>query len=131
MDNLFGKTYENDSVAVIGLGRFGSAVADSLTSMGHEVLGIDNNSANVQQWVDRLTHVVQADSTDVRALRQLGVDQFRHVVVSIGTDLEASVLTVLALQELGVPDIWAKALSKRHGLILERTGAHHVVYPET
>ena len=88
-------------------------------------------TANVQQWVDQLTHVAQADATDIRALRQLGVDQFRHVVVSIGTDLEASVLTVLALQELGVPDIWAKALSKRHGLILERTGAHHVVYPET
>ncbi|MEL7561407.1 TrkA family potassium uptake protein [Stutzerimonas chloritidismutans] len=131
LDNLFGKTFDNDSVAVIGLGRFGSAVADSLTSMGHEVLGIDSNSANVQQWVDQLTHVAQADATDIRALRQLGVDQFRHVVVSIGTDLEASVLTVLALQELGVPDIWAKALSKRHGLILERTGAHHVVYPET
>ncbi|WP_313087168.1 TrkA family potassium uptake protein [Pseudomonas sp.] len=128
--NLFGKTFENDSVAVIGLGRFGSAVAESLTSMGHEVLGIDNNSLNVQHWVDRLTHVAEVDSTDVRALRQLGVDQFRHVVVSIGSDLEASVLTVLALQELGVPDIWAKALSKRHGLILERTGAHHVVYPE-
>lgn len=131
MANLFGKKFENDSVAVIGLGRFGSAVADSLISMGHEVLGIDSNNANVQQWVDQLTHVAQADATDIRALRQLGVDQFRHVVVSIGTDLEASVLTVLALQELGVPDIWAKALTKRHGLILERTGAHHVVYPET
>ncbi len=130
MANLFGKTFENDSVAVIGLGRFGSAVAESLTSMGHEVLGIDNNSLNVQHWVDRLTHVAEADSTDIRALRQLGVDQFHHVVVGIGSDLEASVLTVLALQELSVPDIWAKALSKRHGLILERTGAHHVVYPE-
>jgi trk system potassium uptake protein len=129
--NLLGKTFENDSVAVIGLGRFGSAVAESLTSLGHEVLGIDNDSQRVQQWVDRLTHVAQADTTDIRALQQLGLDQFPHVVVSIGSDLEASVLTVLALQQLGVADIWAKALSKRHGLILERTGAHHVVYPET
>jgi trk system potassium uptake protein TrkA len=73
---------------------------------------------------------VQADSSNIDVLRRLGVDEFPRVVVGIGSDLEASVLTVLALSELGVPDIWAKAITPNHGRILERTGAHHVVYPE-
>ncbi|MDH5822266.1 TrkA family potassium uptake protein [Luteimonas sp. RD2P54] len=119
-----------DGVAVIGLGRFGSAVATSLLHLGHEVLGIDENPEIVQRWSDRLTHVVQADSTSTEVLRQLGLRDFGRAVVGIGSDIEASVLTVLALEELGVADIWAKATSAKHGRILERTGAHHVVYPE-
>lgn len=120
----------SDSVVVIGLGRFGGSVAESLYRLGHEVLGVDENVALVQRWSSRLTHVVQADSTSNDALRELGIADFRHAVVGIGSDLEASVLTVLALHELGVRDIWAKATSEKHGRILERTGAHHVVYPE-
>ena len=77
-----------------------------------------------------LTHAAVADCTDAEVLHQLGVDEFSSAVVGIGTDIEASVLTVLALGELGVRDIWAKALGEKHGRILERTGAHHVVYPE-
>lgn len=119
-----------DNVVVIGLGRFGGAVAISLSRLGHDVLGIDENPALVQEWSTRLTHVVQANSADADTLRQLGVPGFRHAVVAIGSDVEASVLTTLALSELGVPDIWAKALTVNHGRILERTGAHHVVYPE-
>jgi trk system potassium uptake protein TrkA len=115
---------------VIGLGRFGGAVANSLVRLGHDVLGIDESAEIVQQWSDRLTHVVQADSTNSDTLRRLGAHEFGRAVVAIGTDIEASVLTVLALCELGVPDVWAKALSDKHGRILERTGAHHVVYPE-
>jgi trk system potassium uptake protein TrkA len=121
---------QGDSVVVIGLGRFGGSVAESLTRLGHDVLAIDENAALVQFWSDRLTHVVQADSTNAVALRQLGVGDFERAVVGIGTDVEASVLTVLALEEVGVGDIWAKATSLKHGRILERTGAHHVVYPE-
>ena len=119
-----------DNVVVIGLGRFGGQVAESLIRLGHEVLGVDESPKLVQQWADRLTHVVQADSTDNEALRQIGVPDFNRAVVGIGTDIEASVLTVLALAEVGVRDIWAKATSAKHGRILERTGAHHVVYPE-
>jgi trk system potassium uptake protein TrkA len=119
-----------DSVAVIGLGRFGSAVAESLVHLGHDVLGIDENMEIVQRWADVLTHVVQADSTDTEALQQIGVPDFGRVVVGIGTDIEASVLTVLALEELGVQEIWAKAITAKHGRILQRTGAHHVIYPE-
>jgi trk system potassium uptake protein TrkA len=94
------------------------------------VLGIDENPELVQKWANELTHVVQADTTEAETLKRLGVHEFAHAVVGIGTDIEASVLTVLALSELGVPDIWAKALAVNHGRILERTGAHHVVYPE-
>lgn len=119
-----------NNVLVVGLGRFGGAVAESLTRLGHEVLAIEENLSLVQAWSDRLTHVVQADSSNIEALRQLGVADFQHAVVGIGSDIEASVLTVLALTELGVPDIWAKAVTTNHGKILEKTGAHHVVYPE-
>ncbi len=119
-----------DSVVVIGLGRFGAAVARSLAQLGHEVLGIDENADLVQELSGTLTQVVQANTTNVETLRQLNVAGFQHGVVAIGSDLEASVLSVLALSELGVPDIWAKAVTERHGKILERTGAHHVVYPE-
>lgn len=123
-------TSSSDGVVVIGLGRFGGAVAESLVRLGHDVLGIDENAELVQSWADRLTHVVQADASSGETLRRLGVHEFGRAVVGIGTDIEASVLTVLALSELGVPDIWAKALSPKHGRILERTGAHHVIYPE-
>ena len=118
------------SVLVIGLGRFGGAVADSLVRLGHEVLAIDEDGTIVQSWASRLTHVVQADSTNSDALSRLGVAEFDKAVVAIGTDIEASLMTVLALSELGIPDIWAKALSAKHGRLLERTGAHHVIYPE-
>lgn len=124
------KAVHTDSVVVIGLGRFGSAVADSLLRLGHEVLGIDEDGDVVQHWASRLTHVVQADSTRGEVLRQLGVGEFSRAVVGIGSDVEASVLTVLALEEVGIGDIWAKATTEKHGRILERTGAHHVVYPE-
>lgn len=120
----------SDSVVVIGLGRFGGAVAGSLTQLGHDVLAIDQDERLVQEWSAKLSHVVQANTTSVEVLDQLCCRQFPHAVVAIGSDIEASVLTVLALADLGVPDIWAKAVSARHGRILERTGAHHVVYPE-
>lgn len=118
------------TVLVVGLGRFGSAVARSLIRMGHEVLGVDEDARLVQRMTEQLTQVVQADSTDTEALKQLGVADFERAVVGIGGDVEASVLTVLSLVELGVANIWAKATNERHGRILESTGAHHVVYPE-
>ncbi len=101
-----------------------------MVGLGQEVLAIDEDHLLVERWADELTHVVQADSTDDEALRQLGVGDFDRAVVAIGADIEASVLTVLALAEAGVPDIWAKAITRKHGQILERVGAHHVVYPE-
>lgn len=121
---------KRDIVLVVGLGRFGGAVAESLIRLGHEVLAIDEDAEIVQRWSERLTHVVQADSTRTEALRQLGAKDIERAVVAIGSDIEASVLTVLALEEAGVRDIWAKAVSVKHGQILERVGVKHVVYPE-
>jgi trk system potassium uptake protein TrkA len=77
----------SDSVVVIGLGRFGGAVADALVRLGHDVLGIDEDAALVQSWADRLTHVVQADTTNGDTLRRLGVHEFDRAVVGIGTDM--------------------------------------------
>lgn len=118
------------AVVVIGLGRFGSAVAGTLNEMGHDVLGIDESPARVAAMRDVLAHVVEADSRDPVALDQVGIKEFDRAVVAIGTDIEASILTTAALADLGVRDIWAKATTAAHARILDRVGAHHVVLPE-
>jgi trk system potassium uptake protein TrkA len=115
---------------VIGLGRFGGGLAETLVGMGHEVLGVDADEKAVQDFAGVLTHVVAADSTDERALRQLGADEFETAVVAIGTDVEASILTTSVLADLGVHRVVAKAVTEAHGRILERVGAHRVVFPE-
>ena len=133
MGKLFSEQFafgEGDSVVVIGLGRFGGAVAQSLMSLGHDVMGIDHDEGPVQAWADRLTHAVQADATNVMVLRQLGVADLPHAIVGIGDDLGASLMTLMALTELGISDIWVKALTEDHGKIAQRIGAHHVVFPE-
>jgi trk system potassium uptake protein TrkA len=117
-------------VIVIGLGRFGSSLARTLVGMGIEVLGVDADADRVAAMADVLTHVVQADSTSERALRQIGAGDAVTVAVCIGTDVEASVLTAAVLDDLNVPNIWAKAITEAHGRILQRVGAHHVVFPE-
>jgi len=134
LHNMFGgfrpTVQHQGEIVVIGLGRFGSALAGTLIDMGHEVLGIDADEHRVQQHAGHLTHVMQADTTDEDTLRQLGVGDAVTAVVAIGADVEASVLTTGALVDIGVPNIWAKALTQPHGRILQRVGAHHVVFPE-
>ncbi len=115
---------------VIGLGRFGTSLALELADTDVEVLGIDSDERNVAALAGRLTHVVQADSTDEEALRQLGVDEFDRVVIAIGTHLEASILTTSAVLGMGVRNVWAKAISHSHARILTQLGVHHVVRPE-
>lgn len=117
-------------VVVIGLGRFGGALARELVAHGSEVLALDANPTLVQQYSDELTHVAVADTTDMEALEQLGVPDYPHAVVGIGSNMEASILTTSLLADFRIPKIWAKATSRRHGRILERVGAHHVVLPE-
>lgn len=117
-------------VLVVGLGRFGSAVALTMVERGREVLGVDTSASRVQHYAERLTHAVELDTTDEEAMRQIGAHDFEQAVVAIGTDIESSVLTTSLLSDFGVPEIWAKAISRDHGRILERIGAHHVVYPE-
>lgn len=121
----------NAPVLVIGLGRFGASVARSLSRLGHDVLAVDERPEIVQRYASDFTHVVSADTTDTEALRQIGAEQFGRAVVGIGTDIEASVLTVLSLVELGIGEVWAKAINAKHARILDRVGATHVVRPES
>jgi trk system potassium uptake protein len=133
--NLFGtpdptRFAEADSVAVIGLGRFGQSLALELMANGTEVLGIDASEEIVQAMNGQLTHVVVADSTKEETLRQLAVPEFDRVVVAIGSNVEASILTTSLLLRFGIKNVWAKAVSDPHGTILEQLGVQHVIYPE-
>lgn len=118
-------------VLVIGLGRFGSATAAQLVRQNKEVLAVEKDPVLVQKWSGGLTHVVEADATDMNALRQLGAQDFTAAVVGVGTSVEASVLITANLVDLGIERIWAKAITPSHGKILSRIGAHRVVYPES
>ncbi len=117
-------------VAVIGLGRFGSAVAEELVHLGHEVLGIDSNLNVVQQMSTRLSHVVQADAIDEETLERLGVRDFDAAIVAVTTNIETSILGTLVLKRMGVKRVVAKARNDLHGEILTRVGADRVVFPE-
>lgn len=116
--------------AIIGMGRFGSSVARTLYEMDYEVMGIDENEERINENIQFVTHAVAADSTDERALREIGIRNFDVVVVAIGVDIQASILTVLTLKELGVKKIVAKAQNERHGQVLYKVGADRVVFPE-
>ncbi|MEG2490849.1 MAG: TrkA family potassium uptake protein [Aurantimicrobium sp.] len=121
---------KDNAVLVIGLGRFGAATAGQLDRLDREVLAVDSDMELVQKWSERVTHTVQADVTKIEALQQIGAQEFSTAVVAVGSSIEASVLITANLVDLGVPEIWAKAISKSHGQILERIGATHVIYPE-
>ncbi len=114
---------------VVGLGRFGSAIALTLERLGHEVLAVERSAALVQHFTGRFP-LVEADATNPEALLQLGAADFPVAVVGVGTSLEASVLVAGNLVDLEVPQIWAKAISAEHARILRRIGVHHVVLPE-
>ncbi|MBD8540626.1 potassium channel family protein [Frigoribacterium sp. CFBP 8751] len=118
------------SVAVIGLGRFGGSLATELARTGAEVLGVDTDEDIVQSFNGVLTHVLRADSTRQEVLDQLGIGDFDRVVIGIGNDIQASILTASMLRRMQVPSIWAKAINPQHGLILDQLGVDHVVYPE-
>jgi trk system potassium uptake protein TrkA len=117
-------------IAVVGLGRFGSATARELVRFGHEVLGIDHDLGVVQRLSSDLSHVVQADAMDGETLERLGIADFDAVIVAITENLEGSILATLEAKRLGVPRVIAKAKNENHGEILLRVGADRVVYPE-
>lgn len=125
---------KNKQFAVIGLGRFGQSVCRTLHEHGHDVLALDRSEELTRDVHAEgiATHVIQADSTEIQALQELDIHEYDTVVVAIGSDLEASVLTILNLLDLGVSNIVAKASYDRHGQVLNRVGgsAIHVVYPE-
>lgn len=120
----------NKQFAVIGLGRFGTSVASALYNLGYEVLAIDADEERIQKFSEEVTHVVQADTTDENSLKALGIRNFDVVVVAIGEDIQANVLTTLLLKDLGVKYIVAKARNELHGKMLAKIGADRVVYPE-
>lgn len=116
--------------AVFGLGIFGSSIAIALYQQGFTVLGVDIDEDPVKEMAGKITEVVQADTTDERVLEALGVRNFDVAIVSIGNDIQSSVLTTLAVKELGVPFIVARAINEMHGKILEKIGADRVIFPE-
>ena len=115
---------------VIGLGRFGSALARELQVLGVNVTGVDLHPDSVRECMDDLARVVEADATNLDALREIGAADVQLAVVAIGDSLESSILATYGLLELGVPKVVAKAMSASHAEILERIGAHKVIFVE-
>lgn len=116
--------------AVIGLGRFGGSVCRELSRRGMDVLAIDTDEDRVNEFANIATHSVIGDSTDEMVLKSLGIRNFEHVIVAIGEDIQASILTTLILKELGVKNITAKAQNDYHEKVLRKIGADHIVHPE-
>lgn len=116
--------------AVIGLGRFGSTASLELIRLGHQVLGVDSEPKFINRLADKLSYAVIADATDEQALAELDLLRYDAVLVAIGEDLEASILCVLHLKNLGVQQLWVKASSKSHHTILSRLGVSRIIHPE-
>lgn len=115
---------------VVGLGRFGSAIAETLCEAGEEVLGVDMDMDLVEDMRDRITQAVQMDAMDREALKALGVKDFDVAFVTMGSDIRASGTITLMLKELGVKRVIAKAHDDFHGRMLEKLGADKVLFPE-
>lgn len=116
--------------AVLGLGKFGFHVAKGLAQQGHSVIAVDQDEEQVREINEYVQDAVILDSTDMRALREAGIANVDIAIVSIGENIEASILTVMALKELGVETVVAKAITQVHGQILSKLGAAKVIYPE-
>ena len=116
--------------AVIGLGRFGSATSLELMRLGHSVLGVDADSRLIGQMADKLTRAAIADVTDRDTLAELGLQDYDMVLVAIGEDVQASLVCTVHLKALGVKDLWVKASSRAHHLILAKLGVSRIIHPE-
>jgi trk system potassium uptake protein TrkA len=121
---------EKRQYAVIGMGRFGTSVAMTLVNAGQEVLVVDSDEERIQKVAEFFTHAVVLDTTEEASLAAVGIRNFDMVVVAIGHDVQASVLTTLLLKEMGVKHIVAKAANVLHGKMLDKVGADQVVFPE-
>lgn len=116
--------------AIIGLGRFGGSICEELSTEGMEVLAIDYDEDKVNEYKNIATHAVIADSTDEPTLKEIGIQNFDHVIVSIGDNIQASILTTVILTEIGIKKITVKAQNDYHEKILNKIGANHVTHPE-
>jgi trk system potassium uptake protein len=119
-----------NSYAVIGLGRFGFHVAKGLAQQGVNVIAVDNDEEKIRDINEYVQNAVMLDSTDIRALKEAGIAQTDVAIVSIGEHIESSLLTVMALKELGVETVVAKAITTVHGKILSKLNVDKVIYPE-
>jgi len=115
---------------VIGLGRFGRSVATALARAGNDVLGVDTSEDLVEDMAPFVTHAVQADATDEKSLKALGISNFDVAVVAIGGDIQASIMVTMLCKEQGVPKVVVKAQSDIHAKVLDRIGADRIVFPE-
>lgn len=116
--------------AVIGLGRFGTSVALTLTKMGYDVLAVDTSEEKVNSIMEHVTHAVQVDAMDEQALKALGIRNFDVVIVAIGQDIQTNILVTVMLKDMGVKNVVSKAVTELHGKVLERIGTDKVVFPE-
>lgn len=121
---------EKHQIGIVGLGKFGFVLGQFLTELGHQVVALDNSAEHVRRAKDLMTQVYQGDGADPSVLIQLGFADFSHVVVSVGEAMEASILICLHLKEIGVQDIWAKAVSWEHEKVLRKIGVNEVFFPE-
>lgn len=119
----------NQEYAVIGLGRFGSSICKELSNEGMNVLAIDIDEQKVNEFKDIASYAVIADATDEQALKDIGIKNFDHVIVAIGENIQASILTTVILSEMGVKKITVKAQNDYHEKISQKIGAHQVVHP--
>lgn len=117
-------------VGIIGLGKFGFALAKTLKELGHSVVGVDGSEDRVRDAQHVLDQVYVADGTDKQALEQLRFQDLEVVALSIGSNMEASILVALNLQEMGVENLWVKAMSPAHEKVLRRLGVPNVIFPE-
>ncbi len=120
----------NKQFVIIGCGRFGSSVAMKLSELGNEVMVVDKSEDTIQNIADTVTFAVQADATDENTIRSLGIRNFDVAVISIGADIQSSILVTLMAKELGVKYVVAKAQNELHGKVLYKIGADRVVFPE-
>lgn len=116
--------------AVIGLGRFGGSICRELSEEGMDVLAIDTQEDKINEFKDIASHAVIADTTDEKVLKELGIRNIDHVIVAIGDNIQASILTTLMLKELGIKKITVKAQNDYHEKVLKKIGADQVVHPE-
>lgn len=115
---------------VIGLGRFGTSVAETLYALGNDVLAVDIDEERVQNIADRVTHAVQVDANDEASLRALGIGNFDVAIISIGSDIQANILSTLLVKEMNVKHIISKANNAMHAKVLYKIGANRVIFPE-
>lgn len=127
---MLGEIVMKREFAVIGLGRFGGSICEELSREGMRVLAIDINEQKINEYKNIASHAVIADSTDEQALKALGIKNIDHVIVAIGDNIQASILTTVILTELGIKQITVKAQNDYHEKILNKIGADVVVHPE-